>query len=282
VIDSREVSAAEGYERPGVAGSGVIACGLAACVSAVGEVRLVARSDASAWRAEEEAQSAALKLEGGHPERIKVTIDRAELSDCDLVVEAIVEDLQTKADLLRDLAPVSADADLATTTSSLRISELAAMAGVDGRLFGLHVFNPVTKMELVELCLPDSIRPGARDRARAWCERIGKTPVEVPDQVGFVVNRLLFPYLFDAVRLLEDTGMEPADVDACMSLGAGHPMGPLKLLDLIGTDVAVAIGDELYGDSSSPAHEPPRLLRALAADGRLGRKSGAGFYEYEG
>jgi 3-hydroxybutyryl-CoA dehydrogenase len=258
----------------------VIACGLAAAASVAGEVRLLARSDASAWRAEEEAQSAASKLEGGHPDRIKVTIDPGELSACDLLVEAIVEDLQAKADVLRDLAPLLADADLATTTSSLRISELAALASVEGRLFGLHVFNPVTKMELVELCFPDSMRPGARERARAWCEGLGKTPVEVPDQVGFVVNRLLFPYLFDAVRMLEETGMDAADVDSCMSLGAGHPMGPLKLLDLIGTDVAVAIGDELYGDSGSPAHQPPQLLRALAADGKLGRKSGAGFYQY--
>jgi 3-hydroxybutyryl-CoA dehydrogenase len=277
----RPVSAAEGYSRPGVAGSGVVACGLAANVSTVGEIRLLARSDASAWRAEEEAQSAAAKLDGGDPDRIKVTIDPAELSDCDLLVEAIVEDLQAKADLLRDLAPLLAGADLATTTSSLRISELATMAGVDDRLFGLHVFNPVTKMELVELCFPDSVRTGARERARAWCEGLGKTPVEVPDQVGFVVNRLLFPYLFDAVRLMEETGMQAADVDACMSLGAGHPMGPLKLLDLIGTDVAVAIGEELYGDSNSPAHQPPQLLRALAADGKLGRKTGAGFYEYD-
>jgi 3-hydroxybutyryl-CoA dehydrogenase len=275
------VSAAEGYSRPGVAGSGVIACGLAASVSTVGEIRLLARSDASAWRAEEEAQSAAAKLDGGEPDRIKVTIDPAELSDCDLLVEAIVEDLQAKADLLRDLSPMCPDADLATTTSSLRISELATMAGVDDRLFGLHVFNPVTKMELVELCFPDSVRAGARERARAWCEGLGKTPVEVPDQVGFVVNRLLFPFLFDAVRLMEQTGMDAAAVDSCMSLGAGHPMGPLRLLDLIGTDVAVAIGEELYGDSSSPAHQPPQLLRAMAADGKLGRKTGAGFYEYD-
>jgi 3-hydroxybutyryl-CoA dehydrogenase len=275
------VSAAEGYTRPGVAGSGVIACGLAASISTASEVRLLARSDASAWRAEEEAQSAASKLEGGQPGRIRVTIDPGELSDCDVLVEAIVEDLQAKADLLSEVAKVCTDANLATTTSSLRISDLATMAGVEDRLFGLHVFNPVPKMELVELCFPGSIRSGVRERALAWCEALGKTPVEVPDRVGFVVNRLLFPYLFDAVRLMEQTGMEAADVDACMSLGAGHPMGPLKLLDLIGTDVAVAIGDELYGDSGSPAHEPPELLRALAADRKLGRKSGAGFYEYE-
>jgi 3-hydroxybutyryl-CoA dehydrogenase len=264
-----------------VAGSGVIACGLAAAASAAGEIRLLARSDASAWRAEEAAQSAAAKLDDGNPDRIRVTIDPAELSECDLLVEAIVEDLDAKAELLGDLAPICSDADLATTTSSLRISELAAAAGVEGRLFGLHVFNPVTKMELVELCLPRSARPGIADRARAWCEGLGKTPVEVPDQAGFVVNRLLFPFLFDAVRLRQETGMAAADVDSCMALGAGHPMGPLKLLDFVGLDVAVAIGEQLHSESGSPAHEPPPLLRKLVAEGNLGRKTGEGFYEYE-
>jgi 3-hydroxybutyryl-CoA dehydrogenase len=275
------VSGVEGYRRPGIAGSGVIACGLAACASALGEVRLLARSDASAWRAEEESQAAASKLEDGEPDRIRVTTEPAQLADCDLVVESIVEDLEAKAALLARLGANCANADLATTTSSLRISELADASGPAARLFGLHVFNPVPRMELVELCFPERIEPGIRERARAWCERLGKTPIEVPDQAGFVVNRLLFPYLFDAVRLLESSGMEPAHVDSCMSLGAGHPMGPLKLLDFVGLDVAVSIGEELHRESGSPAHEPPPLLRALAAEGKLGRKSGAGFYEYE-
>jgi 3-hydroxybutyryl-CoA dehydrogenase len=269
------------YERPAIAGSGVIACGLAACASAAGEIRVLARSDASAWRAEEESRRAASKSDHGEPGRIRVTTDPAEIADCDLVVESIVEDLQTKAELLAELSRVCRDADLATTTSSLRIAELTRASGQPGRLFGLHVFNPVPRMELVELCFPEGIEPGVRQRARAWCEGLGKTPVEVPDQAGFVVNRLLFPYLFDAVRMLESSGMAPADVDSCMTLGTGHPMGPLKLLDFVGLDVAVAIGEELHRDSGSAAHEPPRLLRALAADGKLGRKSGAGFYEYE-
>ena len=134
-------------------------------------------------------------------------------------------------------------------------------------------------MRLVELCFPDEAGDRLRARANAFCEAIGKTAVEVPDEPGFVVNRLLFPYLFDAVRLLERTGMEPEQVDACMKLGASHPMGPLELLDLVGIDVAEAIGEALHADTSDPAHRPPGRIKQLVASGRLGRKSGAGFYD---
>ena len=269
-----------GYERPAIAGSGVIACGLAASATAAGKVRLLARSDASAWRAEEQAQSAAAKLPDGDPQKVKVTTDAADLVECDLVVEAIVEDLQTKVDLLAELSVACPDADLASTTSALRIGELGERSGAVERLFGLHVFNPVPRMDLVELCLPDTLRSGVGERARAWCARLGKTPVEVPDQSGFVVNRLLFPYLFDAVRMLESTGMSADDVDACMTRGAGHPMGPLKLLDFVGLDVAMAIGEALHDETGVEAHAPPQLLRALVEERKLGRKSSAGFHDY--
>jgi 3-hydroxybutyryl-CoA dehydrogenase len=270
----------DGYDRPAIAGSGVIACGLAACASAAGRVHLLARSDASAWRAEEHAQAAAAKVPEGDPTRVRVTTNVDDLVDSDLVVEAIVEDLQTKVDLLASLGVACADADLATTTSALRIGELAKRSDNVERLFGFHVFNPVQRMDLVELCLPDGLRPGIAVRARGWCERLGKTAVEVPDQSGFVVNRLLFPYLFDAVRMLERTAMSPQDVDQCMTLGAGHPMGPLKLLDFVGLDVAMAIGEALHDETGTPSHAPPQLLRALVSERKLGRKSGAGFYEY--
>jgi 3-hydroxyacyl-CoA dehydrogenase len=121
-----------------------------------------------------------------------------------------------------------------------------------------------------------------RERALDWCRALGKTAVEVPDQPGFVVNRLLFPFLFEAVRLMDATGMEPADVDDCMRLGAGHPMGPLRLLDFVGLDVAAAIGESLHADSGREADAVPEPLRALVEAGRLGRKSGAGFYTYDG
>lgn len=270
-----------GYERAAIAGSGAIACGLAACATRVGEVRLLARSDASAWRAEERAQTQARKIEGGDPARIRVTTSLDDVAESDLVVEAIVEDHDSKVELLSAVASACADSHLATTTSSLAVGELGRESGATHRFFGLHVFNPVAKMELIELCLPEGLDEEAADRARAWCRALGKTAVEVPDQPGFVVNRLLFPMLFEAVRLAEDSGMAAADVDTCMKLGAGHPMGPLALLDFVGLDVAVAIGDSLHADSGEEAHRPPQLIRRLVEGGKLGRKNGAGFYEYE-
>jgi 3-hydroxybutyryl-CoA dehydrogenase len=269
------------YERPAIAGSGTIACGLAASASAASTVLLLARSDASAWRAEEQAQKLAAKVEGGDGGRIRVTMDPVDLAECDLVVEAVVEELGPKADLLKAVGEAAAGADLATTTSSLSLDEIGSRSGHAERVFGLHPFNPVVKMELIELCLPDPAREEIRSRARAWCEAIGKTVVEVPNEPGFVVNRLLFPYLFDAVRLMEQTGMEAEDVDSCMSLGANHPMGPLALLDLIGVDVAVAIGEALYADSGEEHHRPPGRLIALVDAGKLGRKAGGGFYDYD-
>jgi 3-hydroxybutyryl-CoA dehydrogenase len=244
-------------------------------------VRLLARSDASAWRAEEKAQNEAKKIDGGAPERIKVTTDPADLADCDVIVEAIVEDLEAKGELLATLATASAEADLATTTSSLSIAELAARSGAPERFYGLHVFNPVVRMELIELCIPGQLRAGIRERALEWCREMGKTAIEVPDQPGFVVNRLLFPYLFEAVRLKQASGMTAADVDSCMRLGAGHPMGPLKLLDFVGLDVAAAIGESLDRDGAGGgADVVPDLIRELVAEGKLGRKSGEGFFEY--
>ncbi len=262
-----------------MAGSGTIATALAACATAGGNVLVLARSEASAERALQAAKAACAKVEGSDPQRLRVTTEASDLAGCDLVVEAIVERLDAKADLLRTVGGAT-EADLATTTSSLSIAELGERSGQAERLFGLHVFNPVAKMELVEVCFPDRLRDGARRRALAWCEALGKTAVEVPDQTGFVVNRLLFPYLFDAVRLVERTGMDPGEVDACMKLGAGYPMGPLALLDLIGIDVAVAIGDALFAESGEGFHRPPGRLVEMVGEGLVGKKGGAGFYEY--
>jgi 3-hydroxybutyryl-CoA dehydrogenase len=273
------VNESQGYRRPGIAGSGAIACGVAAIASALGEVRLWARSDQSAWRAEERAEAECKKVEGAAARSIRVTTGLADLDDCDLIVESVKEDLDVKVELLTALGDAG-DADLATTTSSLPVNELAERSGHHDRLFGLHVFNPVQRMELVELCLPDALRAGVAERARAWCEALSKTPVEVPDQPGFVVNRLLFPYLFDAVRLLERAGMPVADLDACMHLGAGHPMGPLRLLDFIGLDVAAAIGQSLFDDTGEERYRAPGRIEELIGEGKLGRKSGGGFYDY--
>ena len=262
-------------ERVGIAGSGTIACGLAGCVVAAGgEVVLWARSSASAQRARDTV---------GEEELLTVTTDLADLSGATLTVEAVAEQPDLKRDVLSSvrqaLAPEARCSR--TTTSSLNIAGLATASGDPARFFGLHVFNPVSRMQPRRAVLPGRGRRRVRARAHAFCEAIGKTAVEVPDEPGFVVNRLLFPYLFDAVRLLERTGMEPERVDACMKLGASHPMGPLELLDLVGIDVADAIGEALHADTGDPAHRPPGRIKELVASGRLGRKSGAGFYDYQ-
>ena len=270
-----------GYSNPAIAGSGTIACGLAACASAVSNTTLVARSDASAWRAEEQAHGLCAKVDGADPKRIRVTTNHGDVAGADLIVEAIVENLDAKVDLLSSLGHVAPEADVATTTSALSIPEIGERAGIAERTFGLHPFNPVVRMELIELCVPNGVRDGVLRRARSWCEAIGKTVVEVPVQPGFVVNRLLFPYLFDAVRLLEETRMEPEEVDRSMTLGAAHPMGPLALLDLVGIDVAVAIGDAISNDSGDERDQPPERLVEMAREGKTGRKAGAGFYPYD-
>ena len=274
------MSAGTGYEAPGIAGSGAIATGLAAVATTTADTILLARSEASAWRAEEKVVAACAKIEGAEPSRLRVTTDPKDLAECDIVVEAVVEEVGPKGEVLSAVAAACPNADLATTTSSLSIGEIAKAADINGRLFGLHVFNPVPRMKLVEVCFPDNA-DATREKALAWCAALGKTAVEVPDQAGFVVNRLLFPYLFEAVRMIERTGMEAGEVDTCMKLGAGHPMGPLALLDFVGLDVSKAIGDALYAENGEDASKPPGLMVEMVGEGKLGRKSGAGFYSYD-
>ncbi len=262
-------------KRLGIAGSGAIACGLAATAAHHGPVLLLARSQTSADRARASVEKTLSRLGAEvDPEHVQIVTDPQELAPATFVVEAVVEDHDVKAQLLGELNEIlDEDAILASTTSSLSVARLAEASGRPERFLGLHVFNPVTKMELIELIFPPAASVDTRARALALCETIEKTPVEVPDVPGFVVNRLLFPYLFSAVRLVEETGMDPTDVDTCMKLGAGHPMGPLALLDLVGLDVSIAIG-ETIGETI-----PPRV-RELAAEGALGRKSGRGMHSY--
>ena len=254
-------------ERVGIAGTGQIACGLAAAAAQRGEVVMWARSTESAARARETM--------GDRGAGVRVETDLDALGSSSFVLEAIVEDHEAKAGLLGDLdRGLEADCVLGTTTSSLSVQALAEATERADRFVGFHVFNPVHRMKLVELAFPAQAAESTRARARALCEALGKTAVEVPpDAPGFVVNRLLFPFLFDAVRLMESTGLQPEDVDACMKLGAGHPMGPLALLDLVGLDVAVAIGEAIHADV-------PDSVRDLVAEGALGRKSGRGLYSY--
>ena len=253
-------------ERLGIVGSGTIARGLAAVAARHGPVLLCARSEASA------RDGARLPR---HADAVEVTCERSRLAEVSFLVEAIVEDQDAKAALFGELAAVLAPGTvLATTTSSLSVNALAAVSGRADRFAALHVFNPVTKMALIELAFPDAASAETRARAHALCAALGKTAVEVPDTPGFVVNRLLFPFLFEAVELLERTGMDAAAVDTCMKLGAGHPLGPLALLDLVGLDVAQAIGRTI-------GVAVPARIDALVAEGALGRKSGRGFHPYE-
>jgi 3-hydroxybutyryl-CoA dehydrogenase len=265
-------------ERVGIAGSGVIACGLAVAAAGDEEVLLWARSDDSADRARNRVVKTCSKLEGYNPDRIRIVTDIDELAQATFLVEAVVEHHGSKTAVLSDLGELArhtgAGAVLATTTSSLSIAELAQASGHPENFVGFHPFNPVPRMQLVELCFPAQATEETRRRARELCEALGKTPVEVPEIPGFVVNRLLFPYLFSAVELLAETGMAPEDIDSCMTLGAGMPMGPIALLDYVGLDVSQAIGESIG------APVPERLVELVKA-GALGRKTGAGFYTYE-
>ncbi|MGI8631001.1 MAG: 3-hydroxyacyl-CoA dehydrogenase family protein [Solirubrobacterales bacterium] len=274
------VDEGDSYQRIGIAGGGVIAAGIAACASAVDDVILLARDEDAAMRAEERAVRACTHYDDGNPERIYHTTDLMDMTSCDLVIEAIVEELEVKGELLAELAEACPAADLATTTSSLSITELGDRADAAERFCAFHVFNPVTQMKLVELCFTDQTTRAVRSRISSWSRRIGKKPIEVPDSSGFVVNRLLFPYLFDAVRFMENSSMRAADVDQAMTLGAGFPMGPLALLDFVGLDVAISIGESLHEEFGYDTHCPPPRLRELVDQGKLGRKSGSGFYDY--
>jgi len=263
-------------EQLGIAGSGAIATGLAVCAARVGEPILWARSEASAERARKQIAKTCERMgEDYDAGRVRIVTDLDALAEATFLVEAIAEDTALKRDLLSRLGTLaSEDAVISTTTSSLSVSELATASGAPQRFVGLHVFNPVPRMKLVELAYPTEATQDTRERAAALCAALEKEAVDVPDLAGFVVNRLLFPYLFSAVDLMEETGLPPASIDTCMQLGAAHPMGPIALLDYIGLDVSVAIGDAIGANV-------PQSLRDLCAGGAMGRKSGRGLYPPE-
>jgi 3-hydroxybutyryl-CoA dehydrogenase len=264
-------------EKLAIAGSGTIAAGLAAVAASQGDVLLWARSSASADRVRSAVAKHCAKSPelSGAADRLTVTTDLESLAEATFLVEAVVEDPEHKMPLLAELASHTGPEEiLATTTSSLSIAELAQASGHPDRFVGLHVFNPVPRMELIELAFGPETRSDVRQRARDLCTSLGKTPVEVPDTPGFVVNRLLFPYLFGAVDLMVSSDMSPEDVDRCMTLGAGMPMGPIALLDFVGLDVSKAIGETIG------ASVPQRLCE-LVEQGALGRKSKQGFYTYD-
>lgn len=262
-------------ETLAIIGSGAIATGLAAVVADRPGHVLCARSEASAAKAGAAIAKACERLGEAHdPANIRIVTGGMDLGGASIVVEAVVENLSTKKDLLARLGSLAPPGTLiASTTSSLPLEDLATASGRPECFFGLHVFNPVPRMKLVELSFPEAAETDTRARAASLCERMRKRPVVVPPIPGYVVNRLLFPYLFHAVRLMEEEGLSALAVDECMTQGTGHPMGPIALLDYIGLDVSMAIGDAL-------GYEVPPRLRALVAEGALGKKSGRGFHEH--
>ena len=214
-------------------------------------------------------------------ERIRGTTEVASLADVQLVIEAATEDRDAKIAIFRELdRVVGADAILASNTSSIPIATLASATSRPDKVVGLHFFNPPPAMDLVEITPSLMTSADTVSFARQFGERLGKTTVLAKDEAGFIVNRLLIPYLCAAIRLLDAGFATREDIDASITLGLNHPMGPLRLADLIGLDTVLQIADVLFAEFREPAYAPPPRLRRMVAAGRLGRKSGAGFFDY--
>jgi 3-hydroxybutyryl-CoA dehydrogenase len=213
--------------------------------------------------------------------RLRLTTELADLAGCDVVIEAAFEDLAVKHELFRALeAAVRSDAILATNTSALSVTEIASVLDRPERAVGMHFFNPAPLMPLVEIVRAERTADDVFEAAYELGGKLGKTPIRCSDTPGFVVNRVLIPLLNDCVRVLDETGVSPEDLDAGMQHGAGWPMGPCALLDLVGADVHVHASEALYEKLREPRMAPPpRLVRMLKA-GKLGRKTGEGFYTY--
>jgi len=213
--------------------------------------------------------------------RIIATCDLEDLAACDLVIESITEDLAAKQDLFAQLDRICPDGViLGTNTSTLAVIDLARATGRPHLVCGVHFFNPAPVMSVVEIVRPVTASDETIATCRAFVERCGKQPVEVKDRAGFIVNGLLFPYLNNAARMLEAGVAGRDDIDVAMKGGCGFPMGPLATLDLVGIDTGVAILEVLHKELGDATYAPAQILRQMVAAGRLGRKSGQGFYQY--
>jgi 3-hydroxybutyryl-CoA dehydrogenase len=216
-------------------------------------------------------------------ERIEWTTDPDELAGADLVAEAVLEDAEVKGRVFQDLdRRLGGEVILASNTSSIPIAQLASWTERPHRVLGLHFFSPVPVMKLVEVVVGLDTAPDVVDRAEAFARKIGKHPIRTKDRSGFIVNMLLVPYLMAGVRMYEDGFASREDIDEGMRLGCGHPMGPLTLCDFIGLDVLYAVCDSLYEEFKRPEYAPPPLLKRMVVSGHHGRKTGRGFYEYDG
>jgi 3-hydroxybutyryl-CoA dehydrogenase len=213
--------------------------------------------------------------------RLQATTDLADLADCDIVIEAIVEDLATKKDTFATLdRACKAETIFCSNTSSLTITEISASTGRPDRFAGLHFFNPVPVMKLVEVVRTLATSRETEETVFEFAKSLGKEPIRAHDNSGFVVNRLLVPYLLDAVRALEEGVATKEDIDRGMELGCGHPMGPLRLLDFVGLDTTYFISEIMFNEYREKRFAPPPLLKRMVVAGRLGKKSGRGFYDY--
>ena len=214
--------------------------------------------------------------------RLSVTTQLSDLADCDLVIEAAFEELQIKHELFSALSEIiRPDTILATNTSALSVTEIASAAERPERVVGMHFFNPAPLMPLVEVVRAEQTDDAVVDAAYAFAERIGKQPIRCNDTPGFVINRILIPLLNDCVRVLDEAGVSPEDLDKAMRFGAGWPMGPCTLVDLVGLDVHVHASEALWQGLREPRMAAPPRVVALANAGYLGRKAGRGFYEYD-
>ena len=213
--------------------------------------------------------------------RLRTTTELADLAECDLVVEAIVEELEAKQELFRELEGiVGPEAVLATNTSALPVTAIAGATASPERVVGMHFFNPAPVLPLVEVVCTEASSPEAVEAVYAFAERIGKRPIRCRDTPGFVVNRILIPLLNDCVRVLDEAGVTPEDLDTALTAGLNWPIGPCALIDLIGVDVHVHASEALHEALGEPRIAPPERLVKMLAAGRLGRKSGQGFFNY--
>jgi 3-hydroxybutyryl-CoA dehydrogenase len=280
------------FHNVGVLGSGIMGSGIAEVAAATGATVIVrSRSQATADAMLTTMQkSLAKQVEKGKKDqaeaeailaRVTATTHLADLTNCDFVIESVIEDLTVKRALFNELSGViNPDAILATNTSTLSVIELAMATSRPDRVCGLHFFNPASVMSLVEVVRPLCASDETMDAVTQFVLACGKEPVNVKDQAGFVVNALLFPYLNNAVRLLEQGVATKEGIDIAMKGGCGFPMGPFALLDLVGLDTSVAILDALFAEFAEPNFSPRPLLRRMVSAGQLGRKSGSGFYDY--
>ena len=279
-------------KRVGIVGSGTMGSGIAEVAAKNGyEVMLRSRSQEGADRMVKglekslgkQVDKGKLSAEDrdGALSRVRGVTDLGELADCDIVIESVVEDLAVKKDLFASLDKICGEhAILATNTSTLPVVDMAVATSRPGQVVGIHFFNPAPMMGLVEVVRAITSTDETVEAALAFAKSCGKDPIEVRDVAGFVVNALLFPYLNSAVRLLERGVADQDDIDSAMKAGANMPMGPFALIDLVGVDVTVAILDALHAENPDPFLQPAAHLRRMLAAGRLGRKTGQGFYDY--